>query len=61
MARASSTLLEPMRLLRLAEKVAVRMPIVMNGGHTLIGSRKIKLFWSRKREHEAAVRTDSTV
>lgn len=38
LARASRTLDEPMKLLRAALKVAVRIPSVTNGGQMLIGS-----------------------
>lgn len=38
-AKASSTLLEPIRQLRLAENVAVNMPIDVKGGQILIGIR----------------------
>lgn len=37
LARASKTLEEPMRLLREAENVAVKLPNVMKIGMTLIG------------------------
>jgi len=36
-ANASSTRLEPIRQLRLAENVAVNMPIEIKGGQILIG------------------------
>lgn len=38
-ANASSTLLDPIRQLRLAENVAVNIPIDVKGGQILIGIR----------------------
>lgn len=39
-ANASSTLLEPIKQLRLAENVAVNIPIEIKGGQILMGIRK---------------------
>ena len=60
-ARASRTLLEPIRLLRLAKKVAVRIPMATNGGQMLIGIMNKKLFCRSSGEVVAAVRNDNTM
>lgn len=58
-ANASNTLLEPIKLLKPALKVAVRMPTATNGGHKLIDIMYIKLFCNKKRLVVAAVNRDS--
>jgi hypothetical protein len=60
LASASRTLLEPIRLLRLAEKVAMRIPKATNGGQMLTGIMKMKLFCKSPGELVAAVRSDTT-
>jgi hypothetical protein len=58
-ASASRTLLEPIKLLRLAEKVAMRIPTATNGGQMLMGIMKMKLFCSSSGELVAAVRNET--
>jgi hypothetical protein len=60
LASASRTLLEPIRLLRLAENVAMRIPKATNGGQMLMGIMKMKLFCKSSEELVAAVRNDTT-
>lgn len=61
LANASNTLLEPIKLLKPALNVAVRIPTATNGGQILIGIMYIKLFCSKKRLVVAAVSTDNKI
>lgn len=58
LANASNTRLEPIKLLKPALKVAVRMPTATKGGQILIGIMYIKLFCNKNRLVVAAVNTD---
>lgn len=61
LAKASKTRLDPIKLLKAAENVAVMIPIAINGFHTFIGIKNRKLYLDNSRGVVAAIKTASAM